>query len=207
MRGFILEINNDLRLGSSWASVNEQEWRRIRDAETPEARAEREAAATAALQERKLTAESAKMFAYAEDLKYKYSVGKGSARHIEKRDSPCRWLYCDEKAPRSQWRQNKEGEFCAPVRDKLTGSQCWGWEYKNPKTGNIEKPRKCPYLHPGEDGWLPEWNTARTFKPTPAGVDQRWQAVLTPQQFRGIPLETLKEPPKILSRKITIIGK
>jgi hypothetical protein len=64
------------------------------------------------------------------------------------------------------------------VGDKSTGgakpstrhvsSECWSHERKCPETGALLAPHKCPWLHPGEPGWLPQWNTDRLFKPAAA---------------------------------------
>jgi hypothetical protein len=61
------------------------------------------------------------------------------------------------------------------VGDKSTGgakpttrhvsSECWSHERKCPETGALLAPHRCPWLHPGEPGWLPQWNTDRLFKP------------------------------------------
>jgi hypothetical protein len=84
---------------------------------------------------------------------------------LKKVDRPCKWLYCDERAPKSTWRKDENGKPCAPLRNALTGSQCWGHEFVNPKTGKLEKPHKCGHLHPGEAGWKAEWNSDRHFNP------------------------------------------
>ncbi len=78
---------------------------------------------------------------------------------LEKKDCPCARLY-------------------SCVGDKSTGgarpttshvsSECWSHERVCPRTGDLLKPHKCPWLHPGEPGWLPQWNTDRLFKPTRA---------------------------------------
>ena len=47
-------------------------------------------------------------------------------------------------------------------------SECWSHERKCPETGALLAPHKCPWLHPGEPGWLPQWNTDRLFKPAAA---------------------------------------
>jgi hypothetical protein len=47
----------------------------------------------------------------------------------------------------------------------VTGAQCWGHEFVNPKTGQWERPHKCSHQHPGEPGWRVEWDADRTFEP------------------------------------------
>lgn len=129
--------------------------------ETPEAKAARLAADAAADVARETAAEAYKMAIYAEIQGVKNLRGHGRDRQIGKIDSPCRWLYCDEKAPKSTWRKNAKGELCAPVLKALTGSQCWAHEYLDPKTKVMKKPHTCKHLHPGEDGWRHEWETDR----------------------------------------------
>ena len=133
--------------------------------ESPEAKKARLAADAAAEIATAAAAEAYKMANYAEiqGIKNLRSVpgGRGRDRQIGKIDSPCRWLYCDEKAPKSTWRKNAKGELCAPVLKALTGSQCWAHEYLDPKTKAMKKPHTCKHLHPGEDGWRHEWEADR----------------------------------------------
>lgn len=82
-----------------------------------------------------------------------------SGLKLEKKACPCARLY-------------------SCVGDKSTGgakpttryvsSECWSHERKCPQTGALLTPHKCPWLHPGEPGWLPQWNTDRLFKPAAA---------------------------------------
>lgn len=46
-----------------------------------------------------------------------------------------------------------------------TLSECWSWEYKDPKTGIVRKPHSCSHLHPNEKGWCKEWVNDRSFVP------------------------------------------
>ena len=140
--------------------------------ETPGAKAARLAADAAADAARETSAEAYKMAIYAEiqGVKNLRSVpgGRGRDRQIGKIDSPCRWLYCNEAAPKSQWTINAKKELCAPVLKALTGSQCWAHEYLDPKSKQLKKPHTCKHLHPGEDGWRHEWDADRCWKPTAA---------------------------------------
>jgi hypothetical protein len=162
-------------------------------AESSTAKANRLAAEEAAAEERRLSGEAAAMAAYADLKKVTCSVGKGAARHIKKVAFPCKWLYCDDAAPRSQWRKNETGQWCAPRRNHLTGGECWAHEYTDPKRFKAEKARliakgmaeaaaeaqakvfahvvkhNCDHLHPGEAGWLPQWNTNARFRPDRVG--------------------------------------
>jgi hypothetical protein len=131
--------------------------------ESPEAKEARLAADAAADAARDAAAEAYKMATYAEiqGIKNLRPTGKGRERAIGKQDKPCRWLYCNEAAPKSQWTKNAKGELCAPVMKALTGSQCWAHEYLDPKTKAMKKPHTCKHLHPGEDGWRSQWETDR----------------------------------------------
>jgi len=131
--------------------------------ESPEAKEKRLAADAAAEKLSLAGAEAYKMSTYAEiqGMKNLRHTGRGHERAIGKIDSPCRWLYCDEKAPKSSWRKNAKGELCAPIMKALTGSQCWAHEYLDPKTKQFKKPHTCKHLHPGEDGWRHEWEADR----------------------------------------------
>ena len=174
-----------LHMPLSWADLVDA----YEAAETPEARAARLAAEEAASEDRRLTGEAAAMEAYAQLKKLTATVGKGKERHIKKVPFPCKWLYCDDSAPRSQWRKTEQGQWCAPRRNHLTGSECWAWEYTDPKRFKAEKARlmakgakeaeaekaakvfahvikhTCDHLHPGEPGWLPQWDTNQRYRP------------------------------------------
>jgi hypothetical protein len=167
--------------GASWGGVVQAEEdaalaalsaeeRRAKEAQQANARAAAELLAS-------LAAEASKMANYADQkgiaARCKHAKGKVQ--------EPCVWLYCDEAAPKSQWYRNKKGELCAPKRNGLTGSQCWAWEYVDPKTKQHKKPHTCDHLHPGEPGWLKEWNKDRTFRPSAAGAagppPSRWDGL------------------------------
>lgn len=148
-----------------WGNLNEADFAAMRAAETPEQRAAREAAEAKAYKDRELESEASKMHHYAQDVGIR-STRKVQGQFVQRKvQKACKWLYLNEKAPRDQWRKNEKGEWCAPMVRKLTGSQCWAWEYVHPKTKQRMTPHKCDHLHPGEDGWRVEWNTDRTFNP------------------------------------------
>jgi hypothetical protein len=98
----------------------------------------------------KLDAEANRMSNYMRDIEIKRGC-KGE-KEKPKIQSPCKYLYC---TPGVEGRY--QNDIC---------SECWGYEYHCPKTGKLVKAQKgkeCPYLHPGESGWLIEWNTDRRF--------------------------------------------
>lgn len=149
------------------------------------AKEQREASARAAAELlASLAAEAARMAAYADQKGI-----QGRCKHAKgKVMEPCLWLYCDEAAPKSQWYRNKKGELCAPKRNHVTGSQCWAWEYVDPKTKQRKTPRTCDHLHPGEPGWRKEWEKDRNFRPAGAAAPAggRWEG-LGPGGGRGGP--------------------
>lgn len=148
-----------------WADMMDEDDAERLARETPALKAAREAKAKAEEKDRETTLMASRMFSHAEEQKYRNTIGKGQQRHIRKTTGPCKWLFCDEKAPRSHWRKNEKGEWCAPVVKGLTGSQCWAHEYIDPKSKQWKKPHTCAHIHPNEDGWLPQWNTDRTYRP------------------------------------------
>jgi len=150
-----------------WGDLNEEAFAEDEARMTAPEKAKRLRMEMALAAERGLTLEASRMFSYAESQKLLNSRGKGRDRHIGKVDEPCKFLYCDEKAPKGQWTTNAKGERCAPVRAALTGSECWAHMYRHPKTGALMTPHTCKRLHPGEPGWRPEWHLNRTFRVAP----------------------------------------
>ena len=150
---------------TSWATINEDEFTRIESSMTSEQKSDKENFKLAQKVDEELNHEANRMFRYAESSKQLNSRGKGRDRHIDKMDEPCRWLYCDESVPKSKWKMNAKGEYCAPVVNHLTGAHCWAHEYQDPKTKLWHKPHACKRLHPNEDGWRDEWDTDRIFRP------------------------------------------
>jgi hypothetical protein len=124
-------------------------------------RAKREAERQATLKERELDAQASEMFRYAEAQKIRNTVvvgkGRDKQRHTVKHQAPCRWLYCDESVPKVNGK--------SPIRNYTTGAYCWAYEYYDPRTGEHKTPHTCGYLHPGESGWLAEWEKDRHFQP------------------------------------------
>jgi hypothetical protein len=152
----------------SWHSVNEASLREMEASLTSQQKAEKAEKALVEEVEKALALEANRMFKYAEEQKHLNSKGKGRERHIDKVDAPCKWLYCNEAAPKSLWTTNSKGERCAPLLKGLSGSQCWAHEYQDPKSKAWIKPHTCKRLHPNEDGWRDEWNTDRCFSPSAA---------------------------------------
>ena len=115
-------------------------------------RCEREAEETAAL----LAFEQQKV-AEIVAIQARRGVRRGDA--VAKKPTPCSRLY-------------------SCVGDKSTGgakpttrhisSECWSHERTDPRTGQKVVKHVCPWLHPGEEGWMAEWETNRGWKPAAA---------------------------------------
>jgi hypothetical protein len=56
-------------------------------------------------------------------------------------------------------------------------SECWAYEYLDPKTKTKKKPHTCPYLHPNEEGWCNEWLKNKLFDPSATSVQNRFAAL------------------------------
>ena len=76
---------------------------------------------------------------------------------IQKVAQPCKFLY------------NCQGSPARPTTMHVS-SECWSHEYVDPKTGELVAKHVCDRMHPGEEGWLPQWNTDRLFKAAVAAV-------------------------------------
>ena len=79
-----------------------------------------------------------------------------AAPRVHKRNCPCKNLFYNEKLV-------KPGQRAPLV--PYVASECWAHEYTDPRDGKKKTPRTCQWLHPGEPGWLPQWNRDRNFKP------------------------------------------
>lgn len=123
-----------------------------------------------------LSSLSYEMKTHAEIMAIKSRVGVKKNEASRKIQRPCKWLYCDENAPKSMWRKNAEGKLCAPLTDKVT-SACWAYEYVDPKSKILKKPHTCPFIHPGEDGWCSQWATNKLFDPQASAVQNRFSAL------------------------------
>lgn len=80
---------------------------------------------------------------------------------INKIAQPCKFLY------------DCQGTPARPTTMRVT-TECWSHEYTDPVTGAKIVKHVCDRMHPGEAGWLPQWNTDRTFK-IAAPATRQWQ--------------------------------
>jgi hypothetical protein len=85
------------------------------------------------------------------------SCNKKGAVEIKKIQQPCKKLYSCEGG-------GAAGGVARPTT-KCISSECWAHEYTDAKTGKKIVKHVCQWLHPGEAGWLPQWNTDRTYRP------------------------------------------
>jgi hypothetical protein len=148
------------RMEQSWGDLVEEELKAMLAKLTADEKAALKAAAEKLAEEAALKEEARKMAAYAHDQGIKMRCK--NAKHFQQ---PCRNLYFREDAPKSQWVKNKRGDLCAPLSRCLTGSECWKWEYTDPVTKQRRVNHVCDRIHPGEVGWLKEWETDRLYKP------------------------------------------
>jgi len=127
----------------------------------------------------KLESEAIRMANYMRDIEIKRGC-KGE-KEKPKIQSPCKYLYCTPGV---------EGQY-----QNSMCSECWAYMYHCPKTGNVikaQKGKECPYLHPGESGWLIEWVKDRRFgssgrsSPTEPRKNNRFANIVTAPKPRRI---------------------
>ena len=141
-------------------------------------------------------------FYRAQELKAKLAYDQ---KRIEEKVADESKMRLNRDQLRSGLKMEKKACPCARlyscVGDKSTGgarpttkhvsSECWSHERKCPETGALLTPRKCPWLHPGEPGWLPQWTNDRLFKPAapPPPPVHRMASALA-----GAPVVTTRAP-------------
>lgn len=143
--------------GASWGDIVYYESLEQEAVMTPQQKVARAVKQQEEQKARELDAQASEMFRYAEAQKLRNTVVKGKQRTTVKHQAPCKWLYVDEAAPKHNGK--------APIRNYITGAQCWAFEYTDPRTKELKKPHTCGHLHPGEPGWMVEWEKGRQFKP------------------------------------------
>ena len=163
--------------GIGWGDTVYDEMVQEEKNESADAKQKRLNAAAAADLQASLGIQSFDMKNYAEEVAI--TVRKGLKRHEESKKicKPCKWLYCNEAAPKALWFKGADGKLCAPKVSYVTGAQCWAHEYVDPKTQVKKAPHKCPYLHPGEEGWCSEWQKNSLFSPMKSAVQNRFVAL------------------------------
>ena len=115
-------------------------------------------------EKKRIEAETHVRFLYSREMHDKSLRGVKRNEAPKKFDRPCKWMVGKDK------------------EDSLAKGEtpcCWAWEFKNPKTGKMERPRSCMYQHPSEHGWRKEWNTDPTWSsPIPLHTNNRFANLL-----------------------------
>jgi len=124
-----LEFHLYIQSGGTWGSYMEEQERRALAAETEEQKAARLKKERAISEQQELSAASLIMKTHAEIL---------GLKRAKKKNTPCKWLFFDENT------KSKTNKIV---------SECWAFEYTDPKTKQKKTPHTCPFLHPGEKGW------------------------------------------------------
>ena len=119
--------------GGTWGSYMEEQERKALAAETEEQKSLRLKKERELTEQQDLSAASLIMKTHAEVM---------GLKRAKKNNRPCKWLFFDEN--------NK-------IKTNKIVSECWAYEYMDPKTKQKKKPHTCPFLHPGENGWRSEW--------------------------------------------------
>lgn len=158
----------------SWGDVVYEEEMALLAAMTPAQVAAKAAEEEVARVKMALEAEAMRMAAYAQDCKYRNTVRQGRQYVQKKVALPCKNLYYDDKAPKSQWKKDEKGKLRSPMRAGLTGSECWAWAYTDPTTGARVVKHTCSHLHPDEADWQPQWSHDRSYKPSAAWGARRF---------------------------------
>jgi hypothetical protein len=159
--------------GRSWYSLVVEDEAEVASKETLDqklARKNKEAAEEAL---KALSIASYEMQTHADLMAIKARHGLKKTEAAKKIQKPCKWLYCDEKAPKIK---GKDGKLFSPSTSCVM-SECWAYEYLDPKTKTKKKPHTCPYLHPNEEGWCNEWLKNKLFDPSATSVQNRFAAL------------------------------
>lgn len=156
-RGIYLLMAYSETLGLTWGDVDylctKEELAKLSEAERAAREAEEEARRRREEAEAELKALSAKLASKARDheIKAGYTCNKG-----KKEMRPCKYLYSCEG--------DRKSGGARPTTLHIS-SECWSHAYTDPTTGQRVEKHCCWYLHPGEEGWLKEWNRNRNFVP------------------------------------------
>jgi hypothetical protein len=164
----------------SWGDLIYDEEQAALAAEAPAQKAAREAKRRHEEREMILGVEAYRMEKEAQLVELRSKMGLKRGEAPRKAAIPCKKLY-------------------SCVGDKKTGgakpttmhvsSECWAWEYTDPRDKKKKCPHSCPWIHPGEDGWHAEWMKDRTWKaPTGAAAVPSWRASLPPAAGGGGPM-------------------
>jgi hypothetical protein len=172
---FSLDENHNLfGVEKSWALIAEEEEAKRLSQETFDERMKRINKENAARALETLEKESYEIKNSVEIKAIQLKKGLKRGEEVKKKLIPCKWLYCDESVPKSQWTKGTDGKLHCPEVEYITGSQCWYWEYTDPKDKKFKTPRICEHLHPNQPGWCKEWEKNRFFNPEATETQNRF---------------------------------
>jgi hypothetical protein len=141
--------------GVSWGSLFEADIAELEArTQTPEALAA--AAAKAAREEAERLAYDQKMVAERNAIRAGATRTKHGPVQIQKIAQPCKKLYSCEGG-------GSKGGVAKPTTLHVS-SECWAHEYTDASGKRVVK-HVCQWLHPGESGWLPQWQADRNYRP------------------------------------------
>lgn len=72
----------------------------------------------------------------------------------------CKYGAHNHRGAKGKWEKELVYSFINPLlgaRAKHIYTECWFWEYVDPKTGKKVSKHVCNCLHPGQAGWEDEW--------------------------------------------------
>ncbi len=163
--------------GVGWGDLMYEEEMYNLSLETPAQKAAREAEEKARVVASELALQASKMRRETELVELRAKMGLKRGEGPRKASIPCKKLYscCGDKSTGG-----------AKPTTLHVSSECWAWEYTDPRDKKKKCPRVCPWIHPGEEGWHKEWETNRNWKaPTGAAAVPSWRASLPPAAARG----------------------
>jgi hypothetical protein len=137
--------------GVCWADLQQEEedWAmaQLPPAEQIKILRQRDASVIKALRDTAISGQSSQIRLVQESQERKYAA-RGKIYE------PCKKLYNCQGGGR-------DGGVARPTTLHVC-TECWRYEYTDPATGVLKVVHSCNWLHPGEDGWQPEWETDRT---------------------------------------------
>lgn len=161
-------FNRANEAGVGWGDMIVEEEMEARMKETDQQRAAREAKERREEHIRQLEYEAYRMEREAQSVEFRAKMGLKRGEAPRKAAIPCKKLY-------SCVGDKKSGKGAFPTTLHVS-SECWAWEYTDPLSKKKTCPHKCPWLHPGEEGWQKEWETNRLWKaPTGAAAVDNWR--------------------------------
>ena len=129
---------------TTWGDYSSDFEEVLRSLETPSQKEERLRREVEEIEKKRIESETQLRFIYSREMHDKSLRGVRKNESPKKYDRPCKWMVGKDK-------EDSIARGDIPC--------CWAWEFTNPKTGKIERPRSCMYQHPTESGWREEWDT------------------------------------------------